>query len=120
MDIQVINKGSDISRLLGMKGLTRLAIEDELTSAILSAKFSHYSGLNLRFLETKKHSDWTEYSILLELRKSEETILDFITGLNQVSRFLEEVIEFDVDSIGIQETDCGSSDYYYILIYILK
>ena len=82
MDIQVINKGSDISRLLGMKGLTRLAIEDELTSAILGAKFFHYSGLNLRFLE--------------------------------------EVIEFDVDSIGIQETDCGSCDYYYILIYILK
>ena len=120
MDIRVINRGSDIPRLLNMKGLTRLAVEDELTSAILNAKFSHYSGLNLKFLDTKKYTDWTEYNILLELRKSEETVLDFITRLNQLSRFLEEVIEFDVDSIGIQEIDCGSSDYYYILIYILK
>jgi len=119
MDIQGSN---EISRLLGMRGYKRLEVDDDITQRLLGFDYSLLPGLNLRFLETKKkENDWTEYLILYQVQKYRDTTQYFKHIFDILSVISKELAKItDIDSIGIQEVECGLTNYYYFLIYILK
>ena len=69
---------NDIKRLLGLKGNTRLEIQNQLTQRILEYDYIDKTpGIGLRFLETKKRNreagEWIYYNILFEARKYQDT-----------------------------------------------
>lgn len=117
---------NDIKRLLGLKGNTRLEIQNQLTQRILEYDYTDKTpGIGLRFLETKKRNreagEWIYYNILFEARKYQDTpeYLSHILGsLSKVVKIWGDYSNIDV--VGIQEVDCEEADYYYILIYILS
>lgn len=112
-----------ISRLLRMKGQKRLVIkDDDLAERILRYNYSaNTPSLELLFLETRlKQSDsseWTEYSILLGCRKTDQQWEDTVTLLDSVSLWMNDFE--DCNEIGIQELDTTRDGYNYILIYII-
>lgn len=116
--------GSKIRRLLGMKGHKRLEIENNITTKILEQDEYQTPGVRLKFLESKKKSgdcgEWIEYSVLLEVTKWSDNA-DY---LSYVFKNLGKVIKNynlpGIDSIGLDEVDCGEAEFIYILLYILS
>ena len=119
---------SSISSLLRMHGQKRLGVKDEITERILGFDYATETpGLGLKFLDTQKFTGetgefWAEYNILFEVLKykdSDPIFLSYVFGLVEKAMLMfKDLGEFD--SMGIQEVECGDSDYYYILIYLLK
>lgn len=116
--------GSKISGLLRMKGLSRLEVRNEITKAILELNPELTPGINLKFLESKKRNtdngSWVEYNVLLEIQKREETARYLSFAFENLSNLVKSLSDLNIESIGIDEMDCGESDYYYVLIYILS
>lgn len=121
MGIQVDSKIADY---LAKKGKARLAVKDDITKAIFNLDPEMFPGIRLRFLESSQKSEingsWVEYNVLLEVEKYQDTTeyLSFI--LKNLGKLLKSINNLKIDSIGIQEVECGLPDYYYILIYILS
>lgn len=121
MGIQVDSKISDY---LGRKGKARLEVKNSITRAIFNLDPEMFPGIKLRFLETRYKKEvsgsWVEYNVLLEIRKYQDTseYLSFI--LKNLGKLLKSIDNIGIDSIGIQEVECGLPDYYYLLIYILS
>lgn len=123
MDIPGFNS---IRRLLGMRGIKRLEVCNELTDLILGYNYQEETpGIKLRFLETKKYESdggtWTNYNILLEAEKYSDTprYLSYVLdSVSKIIKALEDRSEY-IDSLGIQEVDTGEAGFYYILLYIL-
>lgn len=121
MGIQV---SSNISRLLRMKGQKRLDVRDQVTQKVLDFDYTKSPGLSLRFLEARnrqgEEGGWTEYNILYEIKKISETpgYLAYVFELlyRSVGTLLKDL---PVESMGIQEVECGLSEYY-VLIYIIS
>lgn len=117
-------EGSKISRLLRMKGLSRLEVRNEITKAILELNPELTPGINLKFIENKKkntdNGSWVEYNVLLEIQKREETVRYLRFAFENLSNLIKSLSGLNIESIGIDEVDCGESDYYYVLIYILS
>lgn len=115
---------SNISRLLKMRGQKRLEVRDLVTERILGFDYNTSPGLSLKFLETRnKESEggsWTEYSVLYEIKKITETphymahVFELL--FRSVGLLLKDI---QVDSMGLQEVECGLSEYY-VLIYIIS
>lgn len=109
-----------------MKGTKRLEIKNELTDRILGFDYQTQTpGIRLRFLETRyKDLDlggWVNYNVLLEIDKYNDTPKYLSHIFSSISKA---VSEWDnninlIDVVGIQEVDCGESEYYYVLLYIL-
>ena len=56
---------------------------------------------------------------VLKYKDSDPIFLSYVFGLVEKALLMfKDLGEFD--SMGIQEVECGDSDYYYILIYLLK
>lgn len=121
MGIQVDSKISDY---LGRKGKARLEVKNNITKAIFNLDPEMFPGIKLRFLETRSKEEvsgsWIEYNVLLEIKKYQDTseYLSFI--LKNLGKLLKSIDNIGIDSIGIQEVECGLPDYYYLLIYILS
>ena len=61
-----------------------------------------------------------EYNVLLEIQKREETARYLSFAFENLSNLVKSLSGLNIESIGIDEVDCGESDYYYVLIYILS
>ena len=121
MGIQV---SSNIGRLLQMRGQKRLGVKDQVTERILDFDYTKSPGLSLRFLETRnketEEGSWTEYNVLYEIKKISETPQYMNHIFELLYRSIGNVLrDLEVDSMGLQEVECGLSEYY-VLIYIIS
>lgn len=108
-----------------MRGKKRLGVKNLITERILERSYdSRNTGVDLRFLESRKletdYGSWEEYSVLYEIKKEMECPFYLSQSLEHLSEFLCEIGRLNVESVGIQEIECGLSDYYYVLIYIIN
>lgn len=117
---------NSIRRLLGMKGLKRLEVSNELTDKILCYNYSEETpGIRLKFLETRNKEsevgDWVNYNILFEVDKYNDTpkyLEHVFSSISKIVKDWESEIKF-IDVVGIQEVDCDEAEFYYVLLYIL-
>jgi len=115
MDQPVCHNNS-IDRLKHLKGRYRLGIDNEISKRILEYDTK---GFRIRFLETKIiNSSWEEYYILFEFEKYNSSLQYLSYIFKEISKFLQNFQDFNLES-GIQEVDCGGSNYY-ILIYLIN
>lgn len=122
----ILAEGSEIRRLLNMRGNKRLGIKNNLTAEILeSCKSLESQGImRLKFLESGQmetdNGSWINYNILLETLKLEENNLEYLgTMIGTVGNFIKGLRSVKgIDRSGIQEVECGLPKYYYFLIFI--
>lgn len=121
METQV---GSKISWLLNMMGDRRLEVEDGITKSILSIDPEQYPGIRVKFVESKKikgdEGNWIEYNVLFEVLKYKDTPEYLGHTFKEFGKIIKSLSHVGIDSIGVNEVDCGYSDFYYILVYILS
>lgn len=121
MEIQV---GSSISGLLSMLGDRRLEVSDDITKSILSIDPEQHPGIKVKFIESKKikgeKSDWVEYNVLFEIVKYKDTPEYLSYAFKELGKIIKSLSHQKITSIGVNEVDCGYSDFYYVLIYILS
>jgi hypothetical protein len=126
MDTQGISS-HNISRLLSMKGRKRLQVKDDFTEFLL--EYDYNKGLrgtgDLVFLQSRDVKGdldhWTEYDILIGIKKIEECprYLSFV--MFQLYEFLcDDLSGHGLKGFGIQEVECSLDDYYYILFYAIR
>lgn len=107
-----------INRLLRMKGLTRLEVNNEITDSILNNQ--ERPGIRLKFIEGRIKQDWIEYNVLYEALKLDSSPQYLSKMLENLSSILRDYQGFKgVDTCGIQEVCCSNPSYYYFLIYII-
>ena len=110
--------------MLKLRGDRRLAVENEITEAILSQNEEDTPGLRLKFLESRKRGldggSWVEYFALYKMKKWVETAdyLEYV--FTSMAKVISTLKNLNVDAIGLQEVDCSEAGSYYILIYILS
>lgn len=107
-----------------MRGQKRLGVKDQVTERILEFDYTQSPGLSLRFLETRnketEEGSWTEYNVLYEIKKISETPQYMNHIFELLYRSIGNVLrDLEVDSMGLQEVECGLSEYY-VLIYIIS
>lgn len=121
-----IRGGNNITRLLRMRGKKRLGVKNHMTDWILEEPYYLQTGINLRFLESKRMvtetGEWEEYSVLYEVKKIKESPQYLSEVLKIIGQLLDRIgkSNLEIESMGIQEVECGLSDYYYVLIYIIN
>jgi hypothetical protein len=117
--------GSKISDLLKMKGRSRLAIKNSITQSLMNLDPEQIPGVRLKFLESRgfetEGGNWANIYALFEIDKFQESaeyISYALKGLGDLIKTCS--VHSDIDSIGIQEMECGLPKYYYVLVYILS
>lgn len=118
LGIQGISSISDILDLKNRLGV--LSIGTEESDPIEKSVFKNrYTFLVPEFLFKKKGLDWTEYKILYSYKKT-DSLNNLELLFNQGTLEVEKLIELpNIDSVGLQEIDCGEAEYYYVLIYLI-
>lgn len=106
-----------------MRGIKRLLIKNEITDKLLQLPYLSLSGglFTLKFLESVDLGTWEEYYVLLEIKKIEESPEYLAEVFKSMKMFMNELHKElpEITSLGIQDMDCGLSNYY-ILFYIIK
>lgn len=123
MDIPGFNS---VRRLLGMKGIKRLEVNNTLTDKILNFNYSEETpGVRLKFLETRRNEleegGWVNYNILFEVDKYKDTpeyLKHVFSSISKIIGTWESETGL-IDVMGIQEVDSGKAGFYYVLIYML-
>lgn len=122
METQV---GSKIAELLRMKGRSRLAVKNSITQSLMNLDPELIPGIRLKFLEStncnEENGNWANIYALIEIDKFQETAEYISYAMEGLGKLIKTCsIHTDIDSIGIQEMECGLPKYYYVLIYILS
>ena len=122
METQV---GSKIAELLRMKGRSRLAVKNNITQSLMSLDPELIPGIRLKFLESKNYNEengnWVNIYALIEIDKFAETAEYLSYAMKSLGKIIKTCSSYEnIDSIGIQEMECGLPKYYYVLIYILS
>ena len=122
METQV---GSKIAELLRMKGRSRLAVKNNITQSLMNLDPELTPGVRLKFLESTHYDEdngsWTNIYALIEIDKFQETADYLSYALKGLGKLIKTCsIYTEIDSMGIQEMECGLPKYYYVLIYILS
>ena len=101
-----------------------MAVENDITDTILGQSEADTPGLRLRFLESRirglDEGEWIEYFALYGMKKWKESANYLEHIFSCLSKVAASLKNLEIDSIGIQEVDCGEAENYYILIYILS
>ena len=126
MDTQEISS-HNISRLLSMKGQRRLQVKDDFTSFLLDYDYdkSLRGTVDMIFLQSRDVKGdldhWTEYDILLGIKKIEESPRYLSFAMFQLFEFFcDDLTKHGLRSFGIQEVECSLGGYYYILLYAIR
>ena len=121
MGIQVDSKIADY---LSRKGKARLAVKNDITRTVFNIDPETFPGIRLKFIESSSKKEccgsWIEYNVLLEIDKYKDNAEYLSFVLKNLGKLLKSIDNVRIESMGIQEVECGLPDYYYILIYILS
>ena len=122
METQV---GSKIADLLRMKGRSRLAVKNNITQSLMNLDPELIPGVRLKFLESincnEACGNWANIYALIEIDKFQETAEYISYAMKGLGKLIKTCsIHTNIDSLGIQEVECGLPKYYYVLIYILS
>lgn len=118
LGIQGINSISDVLDLKSRLGVLSVGTEegDPIEKSVFK---NRYTFLVPEFLSKKKGLDWTEYKILYLYEKT-DSLNNLELLFNQGTLEVEKLMEVpNIESVGLQEIDCGKAKYYYVLIYLI-
>ena len=102
-----------------------LEFEDEITRKLQSLDEEDTPGTRIKFVNSfvKKgdNKSWKEYEVMIEIDKFKNTSDYMELAFKNISKIFRSISFLDtISSIGIQEFSGSYSDYYYLLIYIIK
>lgn len=101
-----------------------LEFEDDITTKIQYLDEENTPGTRIKyinsFLVKGKESKWKEYDVLIEIDKFKDSPDYMSLVFKNISKIFRSISFLDITSVGIQEFSGNYSDYYYLLIYIIK
>ena len=110
---------SKIDKILSIG--TSLDFEDEVTSSIQGLEEDYTPGTRIHsIISSLKENKWKEYEVLIEIDKFKDSAYYMEQVFKNISKIFKFISSLGIESIGIQEFTGSYSDYYYLLIYIIK